>query len=1175
MSATDIAALDGKGQWAGKTLSVSAMAELMHNQFKGSPIGGTSDIDVVQDAAGNPVVLAIGSDQRLRAMHSTPGTDSGWQVAEFAAVGVTHFDVAQDGAGNISLTFAATSAGTPGATLYVAALLPANTDWSTVEASLRKVGGIDSGFAPSSVRVGDSDDGTAPDAIVTGMLGGQQYYYRIKLADASAARLELPQNVTDPKAILGIASGFAFGQRGTFFLYQIGDSQTLTCITEASADEGSLTYDYSPGNPAIPAQFGKLRYNCIATATGSKSDPFSICSDIYVGTDQGVFVFRNADAGALQQVGAMADVHEITVAQDDQRSAVWAACAGDHLYYGSAPRGGAAWNLPVLFASDVLRIAPMRNRRRRANEVFAVRSDLTLEHRWQDPATTLWHARTLSMPGKPFMFDLETYTAHIHLEDDQAQALFQQTVSITSSEWTYATINGAVYSLDRDAPAEVQTDMQGNITIVQLTQDISAPVFHLQSAAFAETINIYPNGKVRKGLAAVRSADDLRNARTADNKPVLADGLSDDVVSGTAQNVATISDAGATLVGGQPLANGVLNVTPAGQRQMGQLALANLPHFAVGFTLKAGAWQPMTPDRAALGALDFSLDSVLGDILHFLDSAFEAGLKAIEKGVTVLADGTSFVLQHLEDGLSLVLTLAGKVVKLALTTLAAAFKALNWILKLIGIDLAKILAWLGHLLGWDDIWDTHKILASVMRNAVDYAVNCAQTEVESWRGALHTQLSGVGDRLKKLVLPEALATLKPKAAYSAPTMGAAQNTPQVNFSSYHMQHSGWLDGGAPAVGTGLAAGAVDDFKDFLDKIVVPALGREFDDVTRLAQDLYKLVSDPQSALPAIVSILADLVDLIVDPVAAVADGLLALLSKILEGVRSGLCDKIDIPFLGAFYEFVTDLLGEEEDFTVCNAVALLAAIPMVEGMKLMGMGTPIKDHGDELTNPALFSSLLPGGHFTPTQTGVLAARASLGAAAPTSAIDYQHTGRFGGSVLGLLNIVANFVAANDGSSAAGFEGSLSGWMSSLSVSQKIAVGLALARSAMTVPVARNSQGNVPVFKVCAFGVSALAGTTVFMFPKEFRGGYVMTTNGACLVLAILEDALGPTPDAMTIAADVIGNGGGFIRGMGMQGSNAYLTGGGAILGAVGAVLTLVSATRAETVLENTVQNLGG
>ena len=234
----------------------------MHNQLPGSPVEPTTDIAVVQDKAGRPMIFSIGSDSKLRLIKVDPGSPNGFTSIDLTAGfsgsgGAKAFDVSEDVHGNITLAVAMLRDKGPATNLFIAPMLsndPAKTDWAGFNRLAMPIAGIDPAFAAGKIRLGTSDDGQPPFVTAIGDLAGQQIYYQLLDPTKPASRLELPENVpSDPNAILDLAIGYAFGQRGVWYLYKSGQSETLECTTLATADQGATTYDYSPGYRNIPA----------------------------------------------------------------------------------------------------------------------------------------------------------------------------------------------------------------------------------------------------------------------------------------------------------------------------------------------------------------------------------------------------------------------------------------------------------------------------------------------------------------------------------------------------------------------------------------------------------------------------------------------------------------------------------------------------------------------------------------------------------------------------------------------------------------------------------------------------------------------------------------------------------------------------------------------------------
>jgi hypothetical protein len=1171
--AVDQFSLAGAGPMAGKTLSMTASSELMHNQLPGSPVEPNTDIVAVQDKDGNPMLFSIGSDKKLRLIQVDSGSPTGFSEIDLGAGfgnsgGAAAFDASQDAGGRITVVVAMLRNQGPGTDLFVAAMLsndPAQTDWAKFSMLARQVQGIDPDFSGRRVRMGTSDDGAAPYVTVVGALGAQQVYYQLLDYGKPATRLEFPENVpTDPNALLDMSIGYAFGQRGVWYLYKSGEGETLECTTLASSDQGALTYDFSPGYKSIPST---LRYNCVATPTGSNTDAFSISSDVYVGTDDGIYLFRNAHSAAPECVtDQVKDVHQLIVVQDASSIAVWAMCSPNRLYYIHGTKGAAyTWNQPILFSEAVVHMVPLRVRTRSTNEIFVVNSDLGVTHHWQDPVSTLWQQRAIRAPNSAFLLNVPSFTSRVTLRDPNGNPLGGVPLRITSSEWHWATANGLVYSLDHDTPAQVTTDSQGSVTIISLATDIAAPIYHLECEQFDKIVNLYPNGKILAGLQRIEAGSDLRNARTATGAPVVDPALDSDTLDGVVANLGQLTGAaGGAIAGVRPPGTQFVSLDEA--KHTGALATANLPdNFFVGMQLCGGVWQahrapapvmalaPM-PAAMALGGIVDDFGSFVGDVLHWLENAFVDGIKQISKGVTYLKDGVSFVIHKVEEGLMFVLDLAGKAFRIVLKTLGAVLKALNWVLKLVGIDLAKILSWLGLLFGWDEIWKAHKILASVMRSGLDCAAKVSTGQLEQWRAQVRADLAGVSDKLRTLVLPAGVATTPIQHAGTAPDGGtdSGAHTPQAGFTHYQIAHGGMLSGGRAADVAG--APGLASFGDFLSTVVEPAIEKVAEDLAKLAGDIYRLFADPANTLQNLASLLCDTVDLVFDVLATIIDGALALVEGVIGTLASALTDKVGIPFLSDFYSFVTDLLGEEEDLTVINAVALLLAIPTVEICRIAGV-KPFQGAEEVMGDPDLVSKVT--GMAQPVAPMALAATqershpqvalasTSGGTVGISESYSAQYTawGSVFGGFAGTAAAACSLLVTNNGQDPL---------IKQFNV-REIATGFSLVRYGLTFPT------KLPPYKTTAWCIGVVLTIVDYLCAAKpkVRGGLSVLRGSAGLILSLIQDGTAENqPHWLVYAADTSSNIGATALGVNLIRPNAYATAGGLFLGFSGAVFGL-------------------
>lgn len=1190
----DVVTLSGNGKLSGKKVVVTASCELMHNHLPASAIDPTKDLLIAEDSEGSPLVFSIGSDKRLRLLRHDSSVPGGWSSLELFA-GVAAYtdavtaDISQDGSGNISVAAALMRADGSGTDVLFAPMLSnrtGQTDWNGFKTIAKAVGGIDHAFSASRLLLGSSDDGAPPSLTAVGKLGAQQHYYLLPDPASNATLLNFPEDLgSDPSALQDLAYGFALGQRAAWFLYTLGQSQSLICTAFATASDPAYTYDFSPGQKSIPAS---LRYTCIATPTSAGSNPLSISSDLYVGTADGISLFRGAKIDQFQTVATgINDVRQIVVRSKGDMVSVWAMSSPNELWYISGSVSKRTWNTPILFSNDCIHVAPIRSGQVGANEVFAVASDLSLTHSVQDPTSTLWHQSKIRVANSKFLLNVNTYTSTLHFEDETGTPYIGQQLDLTSSDWMYATVNGRLLSLDIDSPAAVTTDSTGNITVIVPASDISTPILHISSADLPGIVNVYPNGRVHQGLSSIRTGADLKGA-TANGKPVVDPSMDPNTADGTASNISQLADAGSQLASGTREA-GAVYLSLSAARQNGALDIARIPHaMAVGATLTQGAWVPHTMAAVApLSSIGDSIEMIAGDFLHWVENTFEDGLKAIMKGVTELKDGTTFLIQKLEDGLHFVMNLAGKVLSVALKTLGAVLKALNFVLKLIGIDLKAILAWLGHLLGWDVIWDTHKAMASLVRNGLDFAGQKIDGEIDFIKSQVMGALTSAKQTIDSLVVPPSVASqnLRSPGGTNA-ARNNSRNSAPANMVSYQMQHGGMLNGTSATV---VAAGSLDNFSN---DIIEPLIETVASDLVKIAEDLLALLKNPAGTVAEVKQLAADLLNLLLDPIIKLMEGLFKIVKELFDTVKSAVEGDIGIPFLGELYEFVTDLLGEEESFNVINATCFLLAIPIVEISRAAGMSTPADSclgdsdlfqklstsHGavrnSPMGNPAAPRFAAMSLMVTPAANASKPDAPAESPADNSLAHSYSVDGGFLGAGISLFEIVATLIGSisNNENSPFTFDAGTLG---------KVVLAMSLIRYAGTFPL---RAGDYPydawATKVPAWVISA-AGTILTLCLKmkgkiseEAEGYFGGVVNAITWVLLLVGDGIA-RDDALTWCVDIFSCGGGTALGVGQGSKNPYVIGGGLMSCAVG--MSLGFALAASANLNDVVHlvNVGG
>lgn len=120
--------------------------------------------------------------------------------------------------------------------------------------------------------------------------------------------------------------------------------------------------------------------------------------------------------------------------------------------------------------------------------------------------------------------------------------------------------------------------------------------------------------------------------------------------------------------------------------------------FAIGMKLEKGKWVPHTTASAqahlaSMSRFALSWDDVTnfaGDVWHHLEQLGDDIITGLKDTAVYLADGISFIISKAGDVLQFVLTIGDKVLQIVLESFVLVFKALSWILSLVGIDLSAV-----------------------------------------------------------------------------------------------------------------------------------------------------------------------------------------------------------------------------------------------------------------------------------------------------------------------------------------------------------------------------------------------------------------------------------------------------------------------------------------------------
>jgi hypothetical protein len=938
--------------------SISVSCELMKNQLKSSPIQPNGNIAIAEDNQGNAMVFSIGDQGIFRLFDLTSKQTCGYNELDLMESLTNYdkaicFDLMQNSDQSITLVAALQKKGGTATDILVANMSNNAHDWKKYSSSCTVVTGVDPKFVADHIRLSKSAQSGDSLIAVTGNIGGNESYYQIT-DNKSAVEMHLPENA---KSLTQLEAGYCYGQQANFFLYPLGASQTLECTTIKDAYQGVLTYDFSPGNHEIPQAYRDSKYNCFTTSVEDTSNPLTTSSDVYIGTDKGIFVFKKGKIknGGFQLVtDEIKDVHQLIVKEHNGQISIWAMSSPSNLNFikGVANGDTYTFNHPVLFEKDCLHVAPMRNQKKGSNELYLVNQEENLVHIWQDPTSTIWQERTITIKDQGYLFNFDSFTSHIKIVDEKGLSITDQTVGITSSEWTFVTINGKVYSLDKDVPVEVTPDYKGSIDIIYMTKNIAPPILHLSAGYLSKNVNIYQNGKILNGVSKITTGADIQNAKDSDGKPVLTESQSSQTLDGVAGNLQQLVGS-SKKTGTTPEGCMFVSLTGKDAKETGALSLSHLPNnFSMGMKTQNGQWQPHAANGyIQTGNIFSDIINDAGDAFRWIDNAFHDLISVVKNGVITLKDGISFVIHKISDTvLHFVLTIADKVLTIVVDTLIKVFKVVNWLFSLIGIDLSAILRWLGHLLGLDTIWRTHKVIAALLNNSINYGADFLKDNIQDLKTLIDDSITNIEKDVTGKTAPSDVGSKSAFPEISLPS--DPLNFAPTNWIMSQIMHCGLLDGGSSSGGGQSVASVVG----YMENTVEKGMNEVMNDLFGLGEQLMKGIMSLN--IEDLHNACNNSFDLIMDAIKTIITGVLDVLQDIITLMQDLLTQPLNIPFLGEMYKFFCELMGEKEELTFTNAVSWIIAIPFSVIYKI-GTGASAFANGDTygMESPDYFNNL--------------------------------------------------------------------------------------------------------------------------------------------------------------------------------------------------------------------------
>lgn len=941
-----LATVDGAD--VGASVQVITDGELMVNYQSSMPVAPGHRIAAVQDRDGNPMLFSIGSDSLFYLIARDPQSPTGWSQRDLTAGlgAAVAFGVTQRGDGSIYLGLAVASApGATDSTLYLTAALPgdpADATWASMashwvarpalltndQGSVRDLGAP----AVSSILLGENgaDGGTI--AIVVAAVDGEEQHYFVngRVAGDRWMWRNYPLPI-DAGRVIDLAIGKHSLGAGTYALCRdLSDTYTTLTFTTLPNRYGQ-TY-----NRQFTAPPG-------ANALAAIPDPANHAyTQLFVAGD-GLSWFPStgqaANASAVEIVAPGIAIHGLEVRENDAQIAVWWNDGAEDLYYLQGAQTNdparASWSAPLVLRQQVTQIAAYANRPRETNAIFFVTGGAQLGFMYQDPTSTLWRETDIPLSDTGKIETFNCYTSTFQLLSARGVPLANIPIAVTASEWIYATVNGNLYALDPARPVSVRTDATGTITCINKTSDISTPVYRFRADFLPDSLAVNPADKLIAGFAQIQSADDLKAARRQDGTPVVTADLPDEVYDYGAfcmQQLSTILAQLPADGSDMPPTTTTSFAAISGPQRWGMWFDADGPRLYQGKAVERHLMPRLQLDVGGK-VVDF-VEGVIGDVLQALEAGFEKV--------------AGFVITAAKNVFELIVKIGAQVIKVVIKAVAQALKVAFWVLdELLGIDLLGFLQWLGFLFDWDDILQTHAVIANVADQVLT-ALSARLTDTARASMAACAHLRTTLDAMPALppsVANLTIASVRAQSAQAAVDMGQtdavqfATGSVGGSFASYQLQYSGML-GGPVAGTTAFAARSEGPIATFFTDILEPAMKTVLGLVPTLIGDIEQIITGffdgTMTIGQAVRLVLGDALRTLIDVFEIVAKGIASIAGELVGALQAVITYEIELPFLSSFYGWLTD----GAPMTLLDGLSLLAAIPSTVFYKLVTNQAP-------------------------------------------------------------------------------------------------------------------------------------------------------------------------------------------------------------------------------------------
>jgi len=901
-----------------QTLKMNYQSELMNNYVTQKPIDTEKDLKALVACDGRPLIFSIGNDDRFNLIYQTSNESAPWKSVFLAKEKITSFAVGQDPqTGELRLAYATSEEGK--AKLFYSKLRDNQQGSMQCAASFEWA---EQSIEQDTVEINKIELNAEYMMYSTKSLSGEAFYFTARFGDKST-KYELPELGT---MILDFKVGFYHEKMGAFLLYQVGKSQSL--IFRAFASENDQTIN-------LPTRFSIVEgmiFNSIALISGKNThDSLVACGShvfLYKSNKikQELIAPRGSEFLGIQIAGSInsASIWVVEKTPDQQRRLLFLT---NEFFDEDTQKIISKWTSDIPFARGIRNFACVKGAVS-SNDLMLINDSNELIHTYQDSQSSLWREGTINLEDSGQCIEFACYTTRLILQDEADQSpMIEKASYVSSSSKIAAIINGVSFDLTKENPVLVKTDMMGTLTIITPVDEINTPLLYVGFDAETPRYILNPAHEVEERLSGIVDAKSFEEAVTDDGKKLW---VGDDKPGKNDLNQAAK----------------IIQELIATKRGMLEDELAQLPGADVDqFTGSVdGIWGANFDDDK----VQFLNEEEVADLLKLnrqqsASNGFNP-IKLVGQGFGALFKGLkslfgklrSFIVKTINKVTEFILDFGGKIFRFVIDTLEKIFPFLTVIFDTLKLVFQTVLHWIGRLLGWDDIWDTHKKIASMTKNSTESMAKNVALSVEGWKDSIHSQILNLEEELKNIADDQLPKDTEKKDSVGDSILSMFIS-PLSSWPMYQIMHSGMLKKIAD-----LTLGSTPAFEDFINKQaeIYKYVG-EFIEEQRGA--IIRFIKNPRFSVKGLLALFEPLLTRVLKTVDSLIQELFDLLSSAIQEITSLINSEVEIPFLTPIYKFVTNLLGEKEEFTFLNGFSLLISIPFTLSYKIATGKKPFAD----------------------------------------------------------------------------------------------------------------------------------------------------------------------------------------------------------------------------------------